>query len=131
LAWGASYLSRRRPSGRRTYGFGRSSILAALANGVLLLIAVGMIAWEAVARLRSPPAVPSGIIIGVAAIGAVLNTLTAMLFFAGRKHDLNVRGAFLHMAADAAVSLGVVIGGIAMMRTSPTARGTSYGRRWS
>ena len=117
MAWGASYLARRRPSGRRTYGLGRSSILAALANGVLLLIAVGMIAWEAFSRLREPAPVPAGTVIVVAAIGAVVNTLTAMLFFAGRERDLNMRGAFLHMAADAAISVGVVVGGVAMSRT--------------
>jgi cobalt-zinc-cadmium efflux system protein len=117
LAWGASYLARRRPSTRRTYGLRRSSILAALANALLLLVAVGAIAWEAVGRLRSPGEVVPAAVIVVAAVGVVINTLTALLFLSGRKHDLNVRGAFLHMAADAAVSLGVVIGGIVISRT--------------
>ena len=112
LAWGANYLATRRPTQRRTYGLGRTSILAALTNGVLLMMAVGAIAWEAVTRLRQPGEVATGTVMIVAAIGVAVNTLTALLFMSGRKHDLNVRGAFLHMAADAAVSLGVVIGGI-------------------
>ncbi len=117
LAWGASYLARRRPSTRRTYGLRRSSILAALANSLLLLIAVGAIAWEAIGRLQRPGTVVPMAVIAVAGVGVVINTLTALLFLSGRKHDLNVRGAFLHMAADAAVSLGVVIGGIVISRT--------------
>jgi len=120
LAWGASYLARRRPSSRRTYGLRRSSILAALANALLLLVAVGAIAWEAIGRLRQPGSVVPTAVIVVAGVGVVINTLTALLFLSGRKHDLNVRGAFLHMAADAAVSLGVVIGGIIMSRTGWT-----------
>jgi cobalt-zinc-cadmium efflux system protein len=117
LAWGASYLMRQRPSRRRTYGLGRTSILAALVNAILLLVAVGAIAWEAVHRLREPGAVMPTAMIAVAACGVVLNTATALLFLKGRHHDLNVRGAFLHMAADAAVSLGVVIGGLAVSYT--------------
>src|SRR4051812_23149404 len=117
LAWGASYLAGRKPSGRRTYGWGRTSILAALVNGVLLYVAVGAIAWEAIGRMaRTTPVAPLTMIF-VAAIGAIINTLTALLFLSGRKHDLNIRGAFLHMAADAAVSLGVVAGGIAISLT--------------
>ncbi len=114
LAWGASYLARQKPTGRRTYGWGRTSILAALINGVLLYVGVGAIALEAIGRLTHPAAVAPLTMIVVAAIGAVINTLTALLFLAGREHDLNIRGAFLHMAADAAVSLGVVAGGIAI-----------------
>jgi cobalt-zinc-cadmium efflux system protein len=117
LAWGASYLVRRKPSGRRTYGLRRTSILAALANAILLLVAVGAIAWEAVHRLAQPEAVASLAIIWVAAAGVVVNTVTALLFMGGHQHDLNVRGAFLHMAADAAVSLGVVIGGVIIGQT--------------
>ncbi len=120
LAWGASYLARRKPSGRRTYGFRRTSILAALGNAILLLVAVGAIAWEAVHRFAQPEAVASTAIIWVAATGVVVNTVTALLFLRGRHHDLNIRGAFLHMAADAAVSLGVVIGGIVISRTGWT-----------
>ena len=112
LAWGASYLARQRPTERRTYGFRRSSIVAALLNALLLLVAVGAIAWEAVGRLLHPAAVTSTTVIVVAGVGVVVNTLTAFLFFSGRHRDLNIRGAFLHMAADAAVSLGVVAGGL-------------------
>jgi cobalt-zinc-cadmium efflux system protein len=117
LAWGASYLSQQRPSSRRTYGLGRTSIMAALANSLLLLVAVGAIAWEAVGRLWHPTSAAPLPVIIVAGIGVAVNTLTALLFLAGRKDDLNVRGAFLHMAADAAVSLGVVIGGLVIAAT--------------
>ncbi|MCI0458981.1 MAG: cation diffusion facilitator family transporter [Gemmataceae bacterium] len=112
LAWGAGYLARRRPTERRTYGLRRSTILAALLNAVLLLIAVGAITWEAIGRLDRPASVAGGTVIAVAAVGVVVNTVTALLFFSGRRHDPNIRGAFLHMAADAVVSLGVVVAGI-------------------
>jgi cobalt-zinc-cadmium efflux system protein len=118
VAWGASYLARRRPTERRTYGLGRTSILAALTNGILLLIAVGAIAWEAISRLSHAGPVASGTVIVVAGIGVLVNTLTALLFMSGSKLDLNVRGAYLHMAADAAVSLGVVVGGILISFTA-------------
>jgi cobalt-zinc-cadmium efflux system protein len=108
LAWGASYLVRTRPTARRTYGLGRSSILAALANAILLLLAVGGITWEAIRRFGHPGQVAGRTVLIVAAIGVVINGLTAMMFFRGRKRDLNIKGAFLHMAADAAVSAGVV-----------------------
>lgn len=117
LAWGANYLSRRPPTTKRTYGLRRSSILAALANAVLLFVAVGAIAWEAIGRFAAPAAVSGSTVTVVAAIGVVVNTATALLFAAGRKGDLNIRGAFLHMAADAAVSLGVVIAGFAIQAT--------------
>jgi cobalt-zinc-cadmium efflux system protein len=117
LAWAASYLMRQPPSRRRTYGLGRTSILAALVNAILLLIAVGAIAWEALHRLRQPAEVMPTAMIAIAACGVVLNTITALLFLKDRHHDLNVRGAFLHMAADAAVSLGVVLGGLAIRAT--------------
>ena len=112
LAWGAVHLSRRPPTRRFTYGLGSSTILAALFNALLLLLAVGGIAWEAMGRIAHPTDVPGLTIIVVAGIGVVINTFTAMLFLHGRHDDLNVRGAFLHMAADAAVSLGVVLGGL-------------------
>jgi cobalt-zinc-cadmium efflux system protein len=108
LAWGGSVLAKRRPSARRTYGFRRASILAALGNAVLLLVAVGAIGWEALQRLAQPQPVASGVVLWVAAAGILVNGATAMLFMRGHG-DLNVRGAFLHMAADAVVSLGVVI----------------------
>lgn len=113
LAWGASWLARRPPSRRYTWGLRRSTIYAALANAVLLLVACGGIAWEAVHRLRNPEPVAGPIVIAVAALGVVINTLTALMFLKGQ-NDANVRAAFLHMAADAAVSLGVVLAGIAI-----------------
>jgi cobalt-zinc-cadmium efflux system protein len=112
LAWGASHLARTRPTPRRTYGLGRSSILAAIANAVLLLIAVGGITWEAIRRFGSPGEVGGRTVMIVAAIGVVINGATAMFFFAGRKRDLNIRGAFLHMASDAAVSARVVLAAV-------------------
>jgi cobalt-zinc-cadmium efflux system protein len=112
LAWAAIWLAKRPPSPRRTYGLRRSSILAALFNAILLLIAVGAIAWEAVGRVFHPASVSGGTVVIVAAIGVAVNTATALLFLSGRERDLNIRGAFLHMAADAAVSLGVVVAGV-------------------
>jgi cobalt-zinc-cadmium efflux system protein len=111
LAWGASVLSARIPTPRRTYGLRRSSILAALLNAVILLVAIGAIAWEAIGRFRHPGPVASGTVIAVAAIGIVINGVTALLFMRGRQRDLNIRGAYLHMAADAGVSVGVVLAG--------------------
>ena len=117
LAWGASVLAQRLPSQRYTYGLRRSSILAALLNAVVLLIAVGGIAWEATGRFSRPEPISGGLVIGVAAVGVVINSITAWMFMSGRKHDLNIRGAYLHMAADAAVSLGVVLAGFAILVT--------------
>ena len=117
LAWGAAALSRRAPTERRTYGWKSSSILAALFNAILLLVSVGAIAWEALRRLHNPPEVEGTTIIFVSAVGIVINAATALMFFSGRKHDLNIRGAFLHMAADAAVSLGVAVAGWAILLT--------------
>ncbi|WP_338868771.1 cation diffusion facilitator family transporter [Myxococcus stipitatus] len=111
LAWGASVLARRRPTERHTYGLRSSSILAALLNGLLLLVAVGGISWEAIRRLGEPAPVASGTVMLVASVGIVINTATALMFWKGRKNDLNIRGAFLHMAADAGVSLAVVLAG--------------------
>ena len=117
LAWGASYLVRLQPTKRRTYGWRSSSIMAALINAVLLLVAVGGIATESVRRLMNPEPVAGKIVIVVALVGVAINTATALLFISGRKHDLNIRGAFLHMAADAAVSAGVAAAGIAILLT--------------
>ena len=117
IAWVASILARRPPSARYTYGLRGSSILAALFNAVFLLVAVGAIAWEAVQRLMQPEPVAGLTVIIVAAVGIVINGVTALLFASGRKGDLNIRGAFLHMAADAAVSAGVVIAGLAILYT--------------
>ena len=119
LAWGASWLARRPPSRRYTWGLRRSTIYAALGNAALLLMACGGIAWEAVHRLRSPEPVAGPIVIAVAAMGVVINTLSALLFLRGHG-DANVRGAFLHLAADAAVSLGVVLAGAAIAVTGAT-----------
>lgn len=117
LSWAAFALGRRPPGGRRTYGLRRTSILAALFNGLLLLAAVGAIAWEAATRFRNPEPVSGRTVMIVAGVGILINAATALLFMAGRKNDLNVRSAFLHMAADAAVSLGVVIAGGLIMLT--------------
>ena len=117
LAWGAATLATRRPSQRFTYGLGGSTILAALANAMLLLIAVGGIVWAAIERLVEPVPVNEMVVIWIAAAGIVVNTATALLFVAGRKEDLNVRGAFLHMVADAAVSACVVLAGLAIHYT--------------
>ena len=112
LAWGAAYLASKTPSENRTYGFRKSTILASLTNAIILMIAVGAIAVESVKRFFEPDVVDSNTIIIVAAIGVVINAITAFLFFADRDKDLNIKGAFLHMAADAGVSLGVVAGAI-------------------
>ena len=117
LAWIASVLAQRVPTARRTYGLRRSSILASLANALLLLVAVGGISWEAFVRLQHPEPVASGTVMLVASVGILINGLTAWLFASGSKSDLNVRGAFLHMAADAAVSAGVVFAALAMRYT--------------
>lgn len=117
LAWGANYLSTKHPTHTRTYGLRKVTIMASLLSAVLLFVALGGIAWESVERLSSPQSVDGVIIIVVAAIGVVINTATALLFVKGQKHDLNIRAAYLHMAADAAISLGVVLAGIAIMLT--------------
>ena len=117
LAWWASHLVKTQPTERRTYGLGRSSILAALANAIFLLMACGGITWEAIRRFHDPAPVAGGTVIWVAALGIAINTATALLFMSGRKGDLNVKGAFLHMAADAAVSAGVVGAGFAILYT--------------
>ncbi len=117
LAWGAMHLTKAAPTSRRTYGWRRSSIFAALINAVLLLVAVGGITVEAIRRFARPEVVSGGTVMAVAAIGIAINGATALLFMSGRKHDLNVRGAFLHMIGDAAVSAGVVAAAFAIMLT--------------
>ena len=111
LAWGAAIAGKLQASPRYTYGWKRASILAAFANALVLLVAMGSLGWEAIGRLRDPQASHGWTIIAVAGVGIVINTVTALLFMRGREGDLNIRGAFLHMAADALVSLGVVIAG--------------------
>ena len=117
LAWGATRLSRMQPTKRYTYGLRSSSILASLVNAIILLIAIGAIAWEAIRRFNQPQEIPGGTMMAVAALGVVINAATALLFIKGRKSDLNIKGAFLHMAADAGVSLGVVLAGFAIIQT--------------
>lgn len=117
LAWGAAILSRKAASARYTYGLRSTSILAALANAMLLLVACGAIGWEAVHRFSQPPVISGLTLTLVATAGVVINGLSAWLFLKGSKDDLNIRGAYLHMAADAAVSAGVVVSGMAIMLT--------------
>ena len=117
MAWAATNLQERRATQRYTYGLRRSSVLAALFNALLLLVSVGAIAWEAIRRIVHPEPVAGLTIIWVAAIGVVVNGVTAWMFMGGRKSDLNIRGAFLHMAADAGVSVGVVIAGAIIIAT--------------
>jgi len=117
-AWGAALLSRRSPGGRYTYGYRSSTILVALGNAALLLVITGGIAWEAIRRLLESPEPLSGMtVIIVAAVGVVINGATALMFKAGRKGDLNIRAAFLHLASDAAVALGVALAGVLILMT--------------
>lgn len=117
IAWAGAELAKRPPTARFTYGLGGSSILAALLNGLLLLVACGAIAWEAIERFSAPAEIASKTVIIVAAIGIIINFGTAMLFMRGQKEDVNIRGAFLHMMADAGVSAGVVVGGVLIFYT--------------
>lgn len=121
LAWGASYLAGKQPSLRRTYGYSRATILASMFSGLLLLAAVAIISWEALQRFLSPAEPAGQTIMVVAGIGVVINAVTAWFFISGKDHDLNIRGAYLHMAADALVSLGVVVSGFVIWR---------FGLRW-
>jgi len=120
IAWGGYYLGRLRPNQKHTYDLGRATILAALFNALILLVAIGGIAWEAIARFSHPVPIQGGIVMWVAGIGVVINGITAWLFMSGNKDDLNLRGAFLHMTADALVSLGVVIAGAVFLLTGWT-----------
>lgn len=120
LAWGGSYLSSLKPTRQFTYGFRSSSIMAALLNSLILLVAIGGILWEAVHRFQDPVQVEGMTVIWVAGVGVVINTLTALLFLKGSRGDINIRGAFLHMAADAGISLGVVLAGVAIYFTRLT-----------
>jgi cobalt-zinc-cadmium efflux system protein len=120
LAWGAAWLTRRPPTARRTYGWGRSSILAALVNAAVLLIGVGAIGIEAIHRLLAPEPVASGIVMAVAAAGIVVNGGTALLFMRDRHSDLNVRAQFQHLAGDALVSVAVVLAALAIRLTGLT-----------
>jgi cobalt-zinc-cadmium efflux system protein len=117
LAWGAAILAKREPTGRYTYGLRSSSILAALFNGMLLMAATGAIAWGAVERLMAPTPVAGLTVSVVAGIGIAVNGISAWLFMKGSKDDLNIRGAYLHLAADAAISLGVLVAGLVVLST--------------
>ena len=117
LAWGAITVAKRSATAKHTFGFKKGTILASLGSALFLCVAIGVIIWEAFGRLRAPVPVDGMTITVVAAIGVVINTITALLFMAGRKNDLNIKGAFLHMAADAAVSAGVVVSGLAITAT--------------
>ncbi|MDD5201047.1 MAG: cation diffusion facilitator family transporter [Terrimicrobiaceae bacterium] len=120
LAWGAAILAKRPAAGRYTYGLKRVTILAALANAVFLLVSVGAIGLEAINRLHTPQHVAAEVVAWVSGVGIFVNGVTALLFISGSKGDLNIRGAFLHMAADAAVSLGVMLAGILILFTGWT-----------
>lgn len=117
LAWGAASLAKRVPSDGRTYGWRKSTVLAAFLNALLIMMAVGAVTWEAIGRLGTPTPLDGWTMIVVAGVGVGVNSVSAALFFADRKSDANLRGAFLHLAADAAVSLGVVVAGIAVVWT--------------
>ncbi|PVY78117.1 cobalt-zinc-cadmium efflux system protein [Tamilnaduibacter salinus] len=117
LAWGAAWLAGRQATKYRTYGMRKTTILAALLNALILMVAIGGIGWESVRRLMDPAPVAGQTVIIVALIGTAINAATMMLFMAGQKEDLNIRGAFLHMAADAGVSLGVAVGGALILWT--------------
>jgi cobalt-zinc-cadmium efflux system protein len=120
LAWGATVLAARARTSRRTYGFRRTTILAAFANAMVILVAIGGVAWEAILRLGSPQPVAGGIVAVVAAGGVAVNGIAAMMFASGRDRDLNMRGAYLHLVADAGVSAGVVVSGIVVWQTGLT-----------
>jgi cobalt-zinc-cadmium efflux system protein len=117
LAWSATVLARRRTTPTRTYGWRRSSILAAWINALLISFALGAIAWEAAHRLFQPQPIVTGLMMGVAGAGILVNGITAFLFHRGSRHDLNIRGAFLHMTADAAISAGVLVAAVAITLT--------------
>jgi cobalt-zinc-cadmium efflux system protein len=120
IAWGAATLGRRRPGGRYTYGLRSSSILAAFLNALLLLVATAIIAVEAIRRFADPMPVAGKTVMIVAAVGIVINGATALLFMSGRKGDLNIRAAFVHMAADAGLAAGVVVAGLLILLTGKT-----------
>ena len=120
VAWVATILAKRSPTARYTYGLKGSSILASLFNAVFLLVAVGAIGWEAIQRFDEPAPVAGKTVMVVAAVGILVNGITAWLFASGAKDDINIRGAFLHMAADAAVSAGVVVAGLVILFTGWT-----------
>lgn len=118
IAWVASYLVTKKPTKNFTYGYKKSSILAAQLNSLILLVAVGIIIWEAVNRLSSSAQVEGGVLIIVAGIGVIINGVTTFLFFGGKDSDLNIKGAYLHMLADTLISVGVVVSGVIILFTN-------------
>lgn len=116
LAWAAIWISKKKPSGKYTYGLRKTTILASLFNGLLIIIASGFILWDAIQKIQNPIEIPGNIIMIVAGVGLIVNTGTALMFMKGQD-DLNIKGAFLHMAADAGVTLAVLIGGLVMKFT--------------
>ncbi|MEJ7602761.1 MAG: cation diffusion facilitator family transporter [Kofleriaceae bacterium] len=117
MAWGATVLARRQRTAQRTYGLRRTTILAGLANAMLILVAIGGVTWEAIQRLGEPAHVDGGLVAGVATVGVLVNCGAAMMFARGRERDVNRRGAYLHLMADAAVSAGVVVAGLIVWQT--------------
>lgn len=117
FAWTAAWLATMKPKGKYTYGLRKTTILVSILNAILLFGAVAAIGWDAVEKLENPQPVGGIQVMIVAGIGVIINTFTALLFMKGQKHDLNIRGAFLHMVADAGVSLGVVISGLLILLT--------------
>lgn len=117
LAWGAFYFSAKPVTEKRTYGFRKITVIASVASSIILLLALGGIAWEAIGRFNSPQPIAGMTVVVVALVGVVINTITALLFMKDQHHDLNIRGAFLHMSADAAISLGVTIAGVIILQT--------------
>ena len=117
IAWGASYLVTKKPEGDFTYGFKKSTILGSQINSVILLVAVGIIIWEAISRIGNPKSIEGEIMIIVAGIGVIINGITTYLFIKGKDQDLNIKGAYLHMLADTLISIGVVISGVIIILT--------------
>jgi len=117
LAWAATWVAQKRPTGKYTYGLRKTTIMASMTNGLLIFGASGFILYDAIQKIQSPVAIPGDTLMIVAGIGVIVNTGTALLFMKGQKEDLNIKGAFLHMAADAAVTVGVLIGGLIMKKT--------------
>ena len=117
LAGGAAWLAAKPPGARRTYGYGKATVFAALINGLLLVFASGAIVWEAIHRFLNPEPVNAGLVMATAGVGVIVNGLTALMFMRGREGDANVRAAFLHMAGDAMISVGVIVAGLLVMLT--------------
>ena len=117
MAWAAFAIAKKRPTRRHTFGLRKTTVLAALANAILLLVALGGVVWEAIGRLRHPGPINGKVVIAVAAVGVVINGASALLFLSGQKTDVNVRAAFLHLASDAVVALGVVVTGVIIWQT--------------